>query len=277
MVDDFAIQYTSLRNSKHLLNALKTKYGISEDQEANIYIGILLKWDYAQRNVDLSTPGYITAALLRFRHMSPIIHKYSPHRHVAYTYGAAVQYTTPENDHPLLPTYILKYIQQVVGILLYYGIAINKTILVALGNIAAKQSHATLTTIEKTNQLLDYLESKPHATTRYHASGTILFIHSDESYLSVSKSCSRASGVFFISDTKPDALKFSEYTPLLNGFIFVLCKILHNIMASADEAKYGALFLNGQEDVLVQTTLIEMNQPQPPSPSQVNNFTAVVI
>ena len=51
VVDDFAMQYKSLENAKHLLDALKKK-GISEDWEANIYIGISLKWDYVQRNMD---------------------------------------------------------------------------------------------------------------------------------------------------------------------------------------------------------------------------------
>ena len=35
MVDEFAIKYTSLENAQHLLRALKEKYTISEDWEAN--------------------------------------------------------------------------------------------------------------------------------------------------------------------------------------------------------------------------------------------------
>ena len=103
----------------------------------------------------------------------------------------------------------------------------------------------------------------------------ILFIHGDASYLSVIKARSRVSGVFFLSDTKPDAITFSEYTPILNGLIFIMCKVLSNIMASAAEAEYGALFLNGQAAVPVRTTLIEMHHPQPPTPIQVDNYTAV--
>ena len=105
----------------------------------------------------------------------------------------------------------------------------------------------------------------------------ILFIHSDPSYLSVTKARSRASGVFFISDPKPDAITFSEYTPILNGFIFIMCTILRNIMASAVEAEYGALFLNGQAAVPIRTTLIEMHHPHPPTLIKVENSTAVGI
>ena len=48
-------------------------------------------------------------------------------------------------------------------------------------------------------------------------------------------------------------------------------------MASAAEAEYGALFLNGQAAVPIRTTLIEMHHPQPPTPIQVDNSTAVGI
>ena len=92
-------------------------------------------------------------------------------------------------------------------------------------------------------KLLDYLASNPNATIQYNASGMILFIHSDASYLSITEARSRTSGLFSLSDTKSYAITFSEYTPILNGFIFIMCKILRNIMASAAEAEYGALFL----------------------------------
>ena len=94
--------------------------------------------------------------------------------------------------------------------------------LVTLGEIGPEQAAATALTINKVNNLLDYLASNPNSTIRFHASGMILFIHSDASYLSVAKSRSRASGVYFLSDPKPDNINFNEYTPVINGFIFVL-------------------------------------------------------
>ena len=56
-----------------------------------------------------------------------------------------------------------------------------------------------------------------------------------------------------------------------------MCKILRNIVASAAEAEYGALFLNGQAAVPIRTTLIEIHHTQPPTPIQVDNSTAVGI
>ena len=131
--------------------------------------------------------------------------------------------------------------------------------------------------MDEVQQVLDYLASNPNAIIQYHSSGMILFIHSDASYLSVTKARSRASGVFFLIDPKPRAITFSEYIPILNGFIFIMCKILCNIMASAAEAEYGALFLNGQASVPIRTTLIEMHHSQPHTLIQVENSTAVWI
>ena len=48
-------------------------------------------------------------------------------------------------------------------------------------------------------------------------------------------------------------------------------------MSSAAEAELGDLFLNAKEAVPIRTTLIEMNWPQPPTPIQVGNSTAVGI
>ena len=128
---------------------------------------------------------------------------------------------------------------------MYYDIAIDNTVLVTLGKLGSEQAAATAMTSNKVNHFLDYLAFNPNATIHFHASGIILFIHSDASYLSVAKSRSRASGVYFLSDPEPDTVTFNKYTTVLNGFIFVLCKLLRKIMESAAEAEYGDLFLNG--------------------------------
>ena len=119
------------------------KYTISEDWEAKLYIGISLKWDYSKIIVDLSMPGYVTAALQCFCHQLKNTRQSSPHHHVPPTYGARVQFAEPEDNTPLLPEERIKFIQQVVGIFLYYAIAIDNTILVALREIVSEQARAT--------------------------------------------------------------------------------------------------------------------------------------
>ena len=105
----------------------------------------------------------------------------------------------------------------------------------------------------------------------------VLCIRSDTSYLSVSKARSRASGVFFLANAPDGKTDIGNFTPLMNGIIHVVCKILKNVMASAAEAELGAVFINGQDAVPIRTTLAEMNHPQPATPIQVDNSTAVGI
>ena len=97
VVDDFSIKYTSPDNAQHLLHASKEKYTISEDWEAKLYIGITLKWDYSKQTIDLSMPGYVTAALQRLLHQqkTPGNHPHTTisHQHTAPEYNLKNQRT----------------------------------------------------------------------------------------------------------------------------------------------------------------------------------------
>ena len=46
---DFGIKYERQEEIKHLLNALKTIYNISEDWDGKLYRGVNLEWDYYNR------------------------------------------------------------------------------------------------------------------------------------------------------------------------------------------------------------------------------------
>ena len=65
-----------------------------------------------------------------------------------------------------------------VGTFLYYGIAIDNTILVPLGTIASEQSSVASNTAKKITQLLNYLATHPDATIRYKRSYMVLWVHS---------------------------------------------------------------------------------------------------
>jgi hypothetical protein len=62
-VDDFVVQYVGKEHAQHLIDALETDYTVSKDLAGGIYCGITLKWDYENKHVDLSMPGYIKDAL----------------------------------------------------------------------------------------------------------------------------------------------------------------------------------------------------------------------
>ena len=52
---------------------------------------------------------------------------------------------------------------------------------------------------------------------------------------------------------------------------------MRNIMASADEAEYGTIFVNAQTYVTIFTNLYEMGWKEGPTDTQVENYTAVGI
>ena len=81
-----------------------------------------------------------------------------------------------------------KYIQKVVGELLYYGRAVDSTILHSLSDLATEAPKSTTTTLNSTNHLLDYMDTHSDAILLFHRNGMILIMHSDASYLTASKS-----------------------------------------------------------------------------------------
>ncbi len=96
--------------------------------------------------------------------------------------------------------------------------------------------------MKSVNQFLDYTLIHPDVIIRYHAPDMILNVHSDASYLSAPKACSRAGGYFFLGGIPHDGDPIK-----LNGAIQITCTILKLVAASATEAKLGSLFRNAQE------------------------------
>jgi hypothetical protein len=59
VVDDFSVKYVNKDNVGHLISSLSQDYTINTDWEGTRYLGLTLDWDYLQRKVHLSMPGYI--------------------------------------------------------------------------------------------------------------------------------------------------------------------------------------------------------------------------
>jgi len=71
--------------------------------------------------------------------------------------------------------------------------------LVALGTLATQQTNGTQSTMQALMHLLNYCASHPDAIIRFHASDMVLWTHSDASYLTTPKGCSRTAGYAFLS------------------------------------------------------------------------------
>ena len=269
-VDDFGVKYTARKDVDHLINALKSLYKISIDWSGTKYIGLNLDWDYNRRILRVSMPEYIPNALRRFKHPVPKRKQNSPHAWMPPNFGCKTQLATDDDCSAVLPESGKLFVQQVVGSLLYYALAVDCTLLVALGDIASNQSSPTTDTLKKLTWLLNYVASNPNAVLTYAASDMCLHVHSDASYLSVPKARSRAGGHFFLSDhpDKPGLLQ-------INGPVHVISKIIKLVMASAAEAEIGASFVAAQESIPIVTSLEELGHKQPPTPIQVDNTTAV--
>ena len=122
-----------------------------------------------------------------------------------------------------------------IGVLLYYGRAVDSTILAGISSLAAAQaSKPTAQTLFLIKWLLDYAEKNPDAILTYKKSDMVLAVHSDASYLSKPMAGSHVGSHFFCSsnvDNPPD-----------NGAVLNISKILKAVMSSAAEAELGALY-----------------------------------
>eukprot|EP00804_Cyclotella_cryptica_P024021 CCRYP_020049-RA/>CCRYP_020049-RA protein AED:0.41 eAED:0.41 QI:0/-1/0/1/-1/1/1/0/276 len=217
-------------------------------------------------------PRYIDKVLQRFQHPNPSPPQDGPYKPYPKKYGAVAQDPIPTDDSASLDAAGLKRIQQVVGALLYYARAVDNTILLSLSAIASEQAHPMQLTYKRCHHLLNYCASHPDAVVRFKASDMVLNIHPDASYLSETNARSRITGHFFLGSVSIDK------TPIkLNGAIFVFCRILKFVVASAAEAELGALFLNCKEGKNLRLVLQELGHAQPPTSSHCDNETATGI
>ncbi len=142
-------------------------------------------------------PGYIKKKLQEYKHSFPGRIQNCPYPPEPKRFGVDAQAPIGIDATAKLDEKGIKRVQQTVGSILYYARAVDMTVLMALSSIAVEQTKATEKTLGRCIQLLDYLASNSEAKVRYHASDMVMIIHSDASYLSETKSRSRACGHFF--------------------------------------------------------------------------------
>jgi len=200
VVDDFGVKYIGQEHAQHLLDTLRLSYELTEDWTGSKYCGLTLKWDYINRTCDISMPGYVQNALQRFGVPPPSRPQDSPHAWQKPQYGAHTQLTAPIDSSPPLPPSDLTRLQEVIGTLLYYGRAVDSSVLVALGSLATAQTIGTEATAKACAHLLNYCATHPDASVRFHGSDMILQTHCDASYLSETKARSRFAGYHFLGD-----------------------------------------------------------------------------
>jgi hypothetical protein len=71
VVDDLGVKYVGREHAEHLMACINKTYNISSNWNGNAYCRLTLEWEYKNRTVELSMPGYIKAALHKYQHPAP--------------------------------------------------------------------------------------------------------------------------------------------------------------------------------------------------------------
>ena len=108
----------------------------------------------------------------------------SPHPYTAPKYGRKVQDALQAPETVEITPDENKFLEQVLGTFLYYGQAVDSTMLMAINSIAVRKKYGMRETMEAIVQLLNYAASHQDAEITYRASNMVLKIHTDASYLS---------------------------------------------------------------------------------------------
>ena len=95
----------------------------------------------------------------------------------------------------------------------------------------------------------------------------VLCAQADASNLNKTKSHSRAGAHIYLSEDDP--------IPCHNGVVLTIATIIKFVMALTAEAELAALFIAARKMIPHRQTLIDMGCPQPRSPVQANNSTAI--
>jgi hypothetical protein len=93
--------------------------------------------------------------------------------------------------------------------------------------------------------------------------------HSDASYLGETNARSRAGGIFYYDNRAPPYL-------VDQGAVDVTSVILPSVAASAAEAEYGALFINGQNCAVLRNTAADLRHPQR-APTEITSDNACAV
>ena len=177
VADDFGVKYVNKNDVDFLIETLQQHYKLTMAWEERQYCGVQLDWDYRQRSVTLSIPQYVQKALTRFQHSTPTRPQHSPFPFTPITYGRQPQIASPVTETPLTPKQ-KKWVQEVVGIFLYYGRQVDGTMLAALSAIGAAMTNVDIETVRRyITHFLEYAASNPDVKIKYVKSEMLLWAH----------------------------------------------------------------------------------------------------
>jgi hypothetical protein len=104
---------------------------------------------------------------------------------------------------------------------------------------------------------MDYLFTLPKAVIPYYARDMIIYLVSDAAYLVLPEARNHGAMLYKSPTSSPPSKP--------NGHVHLMVKTIHDVPASASEAKIGGIFVGAHEAVPILNTLIELGHPQPAS------------
>ena len=118
------------------------------------------------------------------------------------------------------------------------------------------------------------MSAYPDPSIKFSKSDMILWVSSNSSCQSASKSRSRVGGYHFLSN-KPNPNKdASEKRTFIDAPMHVEASILRNAMGAASESEIAGGCVNVRDAVETIIALMEMGHPQPAAPLELDNAAA---
>jgi len=265
-VDDFIIKYqrSDQASIDHLLNCLRQKYTITVDLTGSSYLGMTIERNRTEKSLKISAPGYIQQMA---KELNLVKGKYvgSPIIYHSTKYSSNPQMEEVDDSPKAIPKQI-KFLQKLVGKLLFYTLLVDPPIAVAVNRLASAQSQATEQTMTAATRLIQYCLHHPDATITYYASDMQLVCHSDASHDSEPKSRSRIAGVWFAGSDSTNQFEGPNIPkPRLNGCIGFMSTKAPTVCAGAYESEYAGLWGNVSHLEPIRQTFEDLGHKQGPT------------
>ena len=266
VVDDFFVKYRARADAEPLLEALRARYTITQDESASKYLGLSLDWEKAINSMSISLPGYINDLIERIdwksdakAHAPACVAELNKK-----TYSRGPQMTEVDSSEPLDEKDTL-FVQTVIGALLYYSRAVDPTMITAVNHIAT--SGFTQKSLAATDHLLLYAQTHSTAHIRFIASDMIVRSQCDASYNGRPKGRSTQGSLVYLGDL--------DHPAEINGAVECFSSIISVVCASAAEAEYAALFQTAKVLLPIRSLLNDLGYQQPPTLIMCDNAVAV--
>eukprot|EP00957_Ditylum_brightwellii_P055343 4194482-Ditylum_brightwellii.AAC.1 len=179
-------------------------------------------------------PGFVTKSLKKFKRATPVKPQYALHKWNQPKYRQNVQYAPSPDTSDVLGKKDTSKIQAIVGTFLYYGRAIDGTILPTINEISLDKVKPTISTAKQSTMLMDYLATHPNVVLHFFAGNMQLHIDSDAAYFIINGAKSCTTGYFYCA-SNPHTLNYNK-TPY-NAPILIECRTIKHVVCSVAETE----------------------------------------